>query len=1119
MTGFHDDLEFDVEIYATDTTTGLTSWHDVTSHVRYADRVTITGGYKRTGVAVADPATSRLTLNNTTGDFDPENPVGRYFGSLHENTPLRIARVLDRAEFTTNQAEGWPATVRGETWTTFGSGGVLSATDYSSSSGKGRHSIPATNAARMTYLAVPAFKRVQVRADVQMPVADITGDGVAAVVAVRGVDTADFMMVRVTITLLDTVQIEIRRADETLIGSVVTTGILHTGQVLRILADFEGETFRGKVWDPAVGEPLAWQVEQETTLNSAAGWVGFRSIVGAANTNPLPFVVSWDNIRIRSARHSGRIPKFEPEWDTSGEFSTVQLDSGDALRAMASGAAPLQSALRRGIPSIDGLVAYWPAEEKDGATSISSPIAGVQPMTIFEGTPDYAAFSGFVGSDPVPNVALSRWHGFVPPAEDTGTLYMQFHLNIPSGGAPDGALLNQLTCTGTCYRWELYYTEAGTGGISIRAFDSAYNVILDSGPHFNPTPSGPVEGSALVIGMLLEQDGADVDWAIRKILPVDGDDFSPLHLANGTLAGYTLGIAIDARIAVGAVLDSVAFGHVLVANEDPFNDLEPLIAAYFGEASGRRMERLCREADVPFTYIGDLDDTTPMGVQGDGTLLDQIKECVEVDQGALYASRSTFGLLYKTGKSLYRQDAMLELDLSAGELADPFHPVTDDDRLVNDMEMKRQGGGSRRFQQLTGRRSVADPPEGAGRYPAQEMVNPKNDSYLYDLAAWAVTQSVDSTRRFKRLGVNLANLTGDAVKSRQVLDLDVVDKIVITGAANRWIYDDLAQLAHGYTEIIDGHTHRFEFSTISAAPFQIGVLDNSQPRLDSDTSQLTAALSSSATSFLVSVGDEALWTEDAAWFPLPIDIAGEEITLSGIATVTPGFVGAGTAAHADNASVSPSLHASTATGNTVLVWAAARTTSATVACAGYTTLVDFGHAKLFGKVAGAAEPAPTVTVSGGAAGCTVSAQTATFTNLPLAYIARATQTNGIAQNIATPKLSAMVADGILLHLGWKQDDWTSVAVIPDSTEIGEPDSTLGNDQGIVWNYRATRGAVSEAAQSFVVTGGVTGVSKAAVILLGNWQTFTASQRAANGVTKTHAAGTSVRVKYPFRLGL
>lgn len=195
------------------------------------------------------------------------------------------------------------------------------------------------------------------------------------------------------------------------------------------------------------------------------------------------------------------------------------------------------------------------------------------------------------------------------------------------------------------------------------------------------------------------------------------------------------------------------------------------------------------------------------------------------------------------------------------------------------------------------------------------------------------------------------------------------------------------------------------------------------------------------------------------------------------------FVAAGTAAHADNAALDPALPAGWAQNDLLLVLTAIRNTGGGADTpSGYTALVSMGHVKLCGKIAGSSESAPHCTYSG-VAGDSTSAQTAAFRNAQLVTSLFATLTNAAAQNINYPALTVTEQAQLVLFLGWKHDDWTSVATIGGPTEIGDPSTTLGNDQGIVWDYGVYVSPPDIPASSFSVTGGTSEVSKGAVVAI------------------------------------
>lgn len=200
-------------------------------------------------------------------------------------------------------------------------------------------------------------------------------------------------------------------------------------------------------------------------------------------------------------------------------------------------------------------------------------------------------------------------------------------------------------------------------------------------------------------------------------------------------------------------------------------------------------------------------------------------------------------------------------------------------------------------------------------------------------------------------------------------------------------------------------------------------------------------------------------------------------------TVT--LIGVGAAVHGDNASLNPAYPPGIATGDLVVVYSAIRNGAAASIGAGWTALADMTTGRLQARLhTGAA--APTVTFTGGAAGDTTSAQIAVFRGAQAALAgAAATQLNASQQNIPTPGVAVPGDNHLLLVAGQKLDDWTSVAPLAAGgfTELGEPSSTLGNDQGIVWDYQVQTVAAAAVPSQFTVTGGAAAVSRSAAVVI------------------------------------
>lgn len=199
------------------------------------------------------------------------------------------------------------------------------------------------------------------------------------------------------------------------------------------------------------------------------------------------------------------------------------------------------------------------------------------------------------------------------------------------------------------------------------------------------------------------------------------------------------------------------------------------------------------------------------------------------------------------------------------------------------------------------------------------------------------------------------------------------------------------------------------------------------------------------------------------------------------------FINVGTAAHANNASVSPGIPAglvadTDGTYQQLMVCLAAIRNSGTGTVnlpAGWTDLVNFGNVRVFGRTYVTGDTAPTVTFAGGVAGTDCSAQIAAFRGaIPALYGTAATQLNGVAQDIATPALTVTQQYALILSIGWKQGITTGATAQSGFTEIIDQSTSVGTGQAIEMGYVfQTTPAANVATGTITMGGGTTAISR------------------------------------------
>jgi hypothetical protein len=861
------------EMYFTD------RWVDVTAAKDVREKpITITRGASSQD-RVVPPAQCTAVLDNRNARYSRRDPLSANYGALTTNTPLRVLVGITKDSFARTVAGGWGTSEHDDTWSLFQASGLVS--NFSVAGGIASHLVTGTSTHRLTYLPEQLHRSVRVSVEYSLNFSNVTvADLEPANLVLCGVSTSNYIMVRVVITPAEVVTLQIRNVDGTLYGTgaVTVPGITHTADTwYKVVAEVEGHTVRAKLWavDDTVegsdGEPLDWTID--VAVVGSRGWVGVRSGVAAGNTN-IPVDFRYRNWRVDSPRFIGEMSSLSPKWALADRDRLADVTSSGIMRRLSQGAPVLKSTLRRGIPTLTTLLQYWPMEDGENSSEFASAIDGAPAMT-FSGDITLAAYDGFESSEPIPEMGSAIVTGTVPTYADTGEVQTRWIMHATETPLPDGTLIHRVRCSGgTIAFWDI--SAGAGGGLKITANTGAAEVL-------NSTIGFDVWGRNLRVGLALTQDGANIDYEISTYEV--GAGFA--LVGGATLAGHTLGTASSVSFSLLGDLDGTAIGHATVENEagDIFV-LGPQLNAHNGETATARLGRLCFEEGVRATITGEYDNDALMGPQRPDTLLSLLKECADVDQGILHESTGVLGLRYRTRLSMINQPAAVTIDRSAGQLSPPFNPVDDDRLISNDVTVRRIKGSSFRAQKFDGPLSVAPPPSGAGRYDTGLDLNAYWDIQLPHLAGWLLSLGTVDEYRIPSVSADMA--APETAKARQLiydlLSLEVGDLIVLTGLSSIGIYDDVRQIARGYSETLISHQHKLNVNTFPASPYDALVLDSSDlGRMDSESSTVDADFSATATSFDVATAEtEDLWTTDGAEFPLDIMIAGERITLSGI---------------------------------------------------------------------------------------------------------------------------------------------------------------------------------------------------------------------------------------------
>jgi hypothetical protein len=597
----------------------------------------------------------------------------------------------------------------------------------------------------------------------------------------------------------------------------------------------------------------------------------------------------------KSYRLWGEVTEWAAGWDPTGSDVWSDVSVSGIIQRLAQAPAPERSVIYTAVmdPVASSVVAYWPCEDASDATSIASAMVSGSPMSI-TGTAELASYTGANASDPLPVLTSATLSGGVAKYDDPSGTQIRFLCFIPAAGLSDGKVICSIDqvdySAGAPQFWEVYYsTTDASNSLVLRtcASDGTFlGVIL---PH-----TLDVRGRLLYVSVELPESGTGTTRALRLKDIATSQTYSVTDSAVlPTLTRVTrVQFGPASRSAVGpigtAFLPGVAVGHVTVENAITDMDALGVRLNPVGERAGRRIQRLCAEEGIPFDWVGDLDDTVALGAQGRQNLLSLVQEAVLADGGLLYENRGVLGLGYRTRASLYVQDPALILDYPSYNLAAVPVPV-EDDRFVQNKVTVTVNGVAGLYEATDGTLSTALPPAGMGVYGSDVTLNlaDSKSTTLRDQAAWRVRLGTVDEARFPQISVNLIHPSITPDMRRAILALRLGDRVQITNPPSWLPPDTIDQLVLGMSETITHFEHRLTFTCAPASPYnQVGFLDGSTARLDTDDSVLLSAPSTVDTTLDVApvLDPTMLWTTDVAEVPWDIRVGGEVMRVTTVAS-------------------------------------------------------------------------------------------------------------------------------------------------------------------------------------------------------------------------------------------
>lgn len=600
----------------------------------------------------------------------------------------------------------------------------------------------------------------------------------------------------------------------------------------------------------------------------------------------------------KSYRFRGEISSWPQMWDPTGTDVWTEVEASGLLRRLSQGPPAERSSLYSAITAIstDTLKAYWPCEDAQGATNIASGLANGPVMT-FTGTPTLADYEDFPMSDPVPTLTDSSLTGVVPSYSMTGVTQYQvrFLLAIPSDGLNDLNSIARLKFSDddAMVYLDVHYNNP-PGGVGSYGSTGTLTLLPRDGDQAEIAASGDqsitldTRGRKLLVSIEAQNNGSNLSATLRVMDVSSGvTDSATMGVASINVARvYEIQMAPETlTAAIGA--GETAFGHVMLQTQITSIDALGRSVQPVGEPAGRRVERVCAENAIAFESIGDLDDSVAMGRQTKQKPLDLMQEAELADTGMLYETTSVLGLGYRTRVALSNQDPALTLDYSGYHLSEIPQPI-EDDRYIQNKVTVTVDGVSASYALESGALSIEEPPAGVGIYGTDVTLNLQYTSEAESQAAWRVHLGTVDEPRYPRISVNLAHssFTANPALKQAVLGIRQGDRIKVQNLPFWLPPGDIDQLVLGFEESITHFEHRVTFICAPASPYTLGVVDGTDVRIDTDGSELLAAVSTSDTELDVapSSGKKTLWTTDSAYFPFDVKANAEVMTVTSISS-------------------------------------------------------------------------------------------------------------------------------------------------------------------------------------------------------------------------------------------
>jgi hypothetical protein len=597
----------------------------------------------------------------------------------------------------------------------------------------------------------------------------------------------------------------------------------------------------------------------------------------AVNT-PVRLSVSTDSGSTWSVRYSGYLSKLPTSWrGAAGSDSWVSVTADSILRRLgAQGSrSPMRWSAPRLTPGSSGCLEYWPMEDGADASECASVFPGGIPMTA-AGSVELGTSSPPSGSQATPQSDYEFMYaeppsltGIVRPYTDTGawTILGIFKVDAES-------LVQQVL-----FDCDINHGEGSTDPDQLRLHLYTNTFVLSAYQEDNTLlgsyataalPIAPNDGNWHAVAISAFQSGANIRFDIRY----EGNSYG--FTVNSRTLGTVRRIAFPStNITTEAEL--LAVGHLAVYNSnigstamDTYANAMRSHLTDAGERTDLRLGRLKTESDLIYSVsavAGETEMWERVGAQSDGSILAAIEDATEADGGILYEPRDvTDDSLEYLSRSAINLNAIGTPALTLTQADFAILEQGDDDYLLATSVT------------VTGAGSSATATVDSAENEVSSSANVRFPDRLQDLAGWALYQGTRSDYRYPRIQMLLHGATGQIAAWKTA---ELGDRVLITDPPPG-VVNDIDLILEGYQESFDQVSWTVDLYCSPASRYRIAKLDDTMyGRMDTASSRLVNAITTTATSMDVETTTGAEWSTTASGFD--VGVGGERMTVSAIA--------------------------------------------------------------------------------------------------------------------------------------------------------------------------------------------------------------------------------------------